>query len=286
MGDFFKSRKFKVLIALFIMLIALMLRASWTGGLSPAIEQVAGAVVVPFQKLSSTISDGVSGFFRRYARADEVAQENEALRSEINELRAQLMNYEEYKHENEELRKYLDIEYKEEHPDFEMTPAAVVARDPDSRFYSFTIDKGSLDGVAPYDPVVCADGLVGRVKEVGLTYSKVITILDVEIDVGAYDARTRDIGIVNGSVALAADGRCIMNYLPRESGAAQGDLVVTSGGNLYPKGLVIGKIARLDNAPGNISLYAEIEPTADIRNLTDVMVITSFNGQKGGAPVE
>ena len=286
MGDFFKSRKFKVLIALFIMLIALMLRASWTGGLSPAIEQVAGAVVAPFQKLSSTISDGVSGFFRRYARADEVAQENEALRSEINELLAQLVNYEEYKHENEELRKYLDIEYKEEHPDFEMTPAAVVARDPDSRFYSFTIDKGSLDGVAPYDPVVCADGLVGRVKEVGLTYSKVITILDVEIDVGAYDARTRDIGIVNGSVALAADGRCIMNYLPRESGAAQGDLVVTSGGNLYPKGLVIGKIARLDNAPGNISLYAEIEPTADIRNLTDVMVITSFNGQKGGAPVE
>ena len=286
MGDFFKSRKFKVLIALFIMLIALMLRASWTGGLSPAIEQVAGAVVAPFQKLSSTISDGVSGFFRRYARADEVAQDNESLRSEINELRAQLVNYEEYKHENEELRKYLDIEYKEEHPDFEMTPAAVVARDPDSRFYSFTIDKGSLDGVAPYDPVVCADGLVGRVKEVGLTYSKVITILDVEIDVGAYDARTRDIGIVNGSVALAADGRCIMNYLPRESGAAQGDLVVTSGGNLYPKGLVIGKIARLDNAPGNISLYAEIEPTADIRNLTDVMVITSFNGQKGGAPVE
>ena len=286
MGDFFKSRKFKVLIALFIMLIALMLRASWTGGLSPAIEQVAGAVVAPFQKLSSTISDGVSGFFRRYARADEVAQENEALRSEINELRAQLVNYEEYKHENEELRKYLDIEYKEEHPDFEMVPAAVVARDPDSRFYSFTIDKGSLDGVAPYDPVVCADGLVGRVKEVGLTYSKVITILDVEIDVGAYDARTRDIGIVNGSVALAADGRCIMNYLPRESGAAQGDLVVTSGGNLYPKGLVIGKIARLDNAPGNISLYAEIEPTADIRNLTDVMVITSFNGQKGGAAAE
>lgn len=268
------------------MLIALMLRASWTGGLSPAIEQVAGAIVAPFQKLSSTISDSVSGLFQRYARADEVAQENEALRDEINGLRAQLVNYEEYKHENEELRKYLDIEYKEEHPDFEMEPAAVVARDPDSRFYSFTIDRGSLDGVAPYDPVICADGLVGRVKEVGLTYSKVITILDVEIDVGAYDARTRDIGIVNGSVVLAADGRCIMNYLPRESGAAQGDLVVTSGGNLYPKGLVIGKIARLDNAPGNISLYAEIEPTADIRNLTDVMVITSFNGQKGGAPVE
>ncbi|MCI8492056.1 MULTISPECIES: rod shape-determining protein MreC [Anaerotruncus] len=286
MGEFFKSGKFKVLIALFIMLIALMLRASWTGGLSPAIEQVAGAIVAPFQKLSSTISDGVSGLFQRYARADEVAQENEALRDEINGLRAQLVNYEEYKHENEELRKYLDIEYKEEHPDFEMEPAAVVARDPDSRFYSFTIDRGSLDGVAPYDPVICADGLVGRVKEVGLTYSKVITILDVEIDVGAYDARTRDIGIVNGSVVLAADGRCIMNYLPRESGAAQGDLVVTSGGNLYPKGLVIGKIARLDNAPGNISLYAEIEPTADIRNLTDVMVITSFNGQKGGAPVE
>lgn len=153
----------------------------------------------------------------------------------------------------------------------------------DDRFYSFTIDRGSLSGIEPLDPVVTADGLVGVVREVGVNYSKVVTILDVWIDVGARDVRTRDIGIVTGSVDLAADGKCRLNYLPRESGAAPGDIVVTSGigDSLYPQGLLIGKITRIDNAPGDISLFAEIEPFADVRRLTDVMVIKSFEGQGG-----
>ena len=46
-------------------------------------------------------------------------------------------------------------------------------------------------------------------------------------------------------------------------------------------GMPIGKITRIDNAPGDISLFAEIEPFADVRRLTDVMVIKSFEGQGG-----
>ncbi|WP_417019568.1 rod shape-determining protein MreC [Anaerotruncus massiliensis (ex Liu et al. 2021)] len=283
MGDFFKSKRFKILLVVLVLRLAFMLQAAWTGGFSPAISQAAGVVVTPLQKLSSSISGAVSGYFRRYVRADEIAAENEALRAEIDELRRQAVNYEEYKHENEELRKYLDVEFREEHPDFEVELASVVARDPDDRFYSFTIDRGSLSGIEPLDPVVTADGLVGVVREVGVNYSKVVTILDVWIDVGARDVRTRDIGIVTGSVDLAADGKCRLNYLPRESGAAPGDIVVTSGigDSLYPQGLLIGKITRIDNAPGDISLFAEIEPFADVRRLTDVMVIKSFEGQGG-----
>ena len=259
MGDFFKSKRFKILLVVLVLLLAFMLQAAWTGGFSPAISQAAGVVVTPLQKLSSSISGAVSGYFRRYVRADEIAAENE------------------------ELRKYLDVEFREEHPDFEVELASVVARDPDDRFYSFTIDRGSLSGIEPLDPVVTADGLVGVVREVGVNYSKVVTILDVWIDVGARDVRTRDIGIVTGSVDLAADGKCRLNYLPRESGAAPGDIVVTSGigDSLYPQGLLIGKITRIDNAPGDISLFAEIEPFADVRRLTDVMVIKSFEGQGG-----
>mgnify|MGYP002748460634 CR=1 FL=1 len=56
---------------------------------------------------------------------------------------------------------------------------------------------------------------------------------------------------------------------------------VGGGDSLYPQGLLIGKITRIDNAPGDISLFAEIEPFADVRRLTDVMVIKSFEGQGG-----
>lgn len=280
LGDFLRSGRFKILLFVLILLLFFMLRAAWTGGLSPMIAQATGIWVTPLQKASSSISNTVSGYFQRYTRADEIARENEELREQINELRAQMVDYEQYKQENESLKKFLDI--KELNPDFELEPAAVVARDPNDRFYSFTIDKGSMHGVSLRDPVICADGLVGVVKEVGANYSKVLTILDVAVDVGAYDVRTRDIGIVTGAVDLAGEGSCKLTYLPRESSATIGDLVVTTGGGIFPKGLVIGTISQVKTEAGGISLYAVVRTTADIRSLTDVMVIKDFSGQEDG----
>lgn len=278
MGDFFKSTRFKILLAILIVLVAFMLRAAWNGGLSPVLEQAVGMVAVPFQKSASAITDFVSGYVQRYVRADEVAVENEELRAQVNELRSQLVEYETFRQENETLKQFLGI--KEKNPDFQLEPAAVVSRDQNSRFYSFTIDKGYLSGISVLNPVVSPDGLVGRVSEVGANYSKVITILDVSSDVGAYDVRTRDIGTVTGDVELAAGGACKLSYLPRESGAAVGDLVVTTGGSLFPKDLTIGEITRVSAEAGGISLYAVVKPAADIANLTDVMVIKSFEGQE------
>ncbi|MEM1485071.1 rod shape-determining protein MreC [Oscillospiraceae bacterium PP1C4] len=280
MRDFYKSIHFKILFSVLILLLFFMLRAAWTGGLSPILSQTVGVIVTPLQKASSSISYAVSGYFQRYRRADEIALENEALHTEVNALREQMVDFEQYKQENANLKEFLDI--KEQNPDFKLEPAAVVARDPNDRFYSFTIDKGSINGVSLRDPVISADGLVGVVKEVGLNYSKVLTILDVGVDVGAYDARTRDIGIITGAIDLAGDGFCKLTYLPRESGATAGDLVVTTGGGIFPKGLVIGSISQVKTEAGGISLYALVKPAANIPSLTDVMVIKAYNGQEAG----
>lgn len=278
MNEFFKSTKFKVLLCILVVLLAFMLRAAWTGGLSPLLSQVAGAVITPIQSVAASVSNAVGGFVSNIINAEQAARENEQLHAELNELRGQLVDFEQYKQENEMLKQFLGI--KEAHPDFVLEPASVVARDVHDRFYSFTIDKGTLAGVSLQDPVISADGLVGRVVEVGAGYAKVLTILDVSVDVGAYDIRTRDIGIVAGDVTLASQGLCKLSYLPRESGAAPGDYVVTAGGSIYPKDLIIGKISRVGDDAGGISLYAEIEPAADIRYLTDVMVIKAFDGQE------
>lgn len=278
MGDFFKSARFKILLGVLIMLLFFMLRAAYNNEMAPMLSQIAGAVITPLQKASSTISTTVGNYFQRYAQADQIAQENEQLQEQVNQLREQLVELENYRQENATLKEFLDI--KEENPDFELEPAAVVARDPNHRFYSFTIDKGALAGVALRDPVISPEGLVGVISEVGYNWAKVTTILDVEVNVGAYDIRTRDIGLITGDISLAAQGRCKLTYLPRESSATAGDLVVTNGGGLFPKDLVVGEIVNVAFDKGEISLFAEVQPAADIQTLTDVMVIKSFYGQE------
>ena len=282
MSDFFKSGKFKILTAVLAVLIALMFVTAYLGGRASPLSQALGIVVAPLQKLSSNISGAASGFFEKFLSAQQLYDENIALREEIRELREQLVDFEEYKRENEHYREVLGL--KEQNPEFTFEPAEVIGRDPNDRFYGFTIDKGSLNDVSVRDPVITPDGLVGWVSEVGLNYAKVSTILDVSVDVGAVDTRTRDSGVVTGDISLAAQGLCKLGYLPRESAVTAGDIIQTSGlssafGMVFPKGLIIGKVTEVRAEPSGIVLYAVIEPTAKITSVKDVFVLTSFPGQ-------
>jgi rod shape-determining protein MreC len=282
LGDFFRSTKFKILATLLAFIVLCMFVTAYLGGRSSPISQALGVVAAPFQRLSSSISGAASGFFERYLSAQKLYEENLALKEEIRQLRSQQVDYEEYKRENEHYRQVLGL--KEQNPGFEFEPAEVIGQDPNDRFGGFTVDKGTLNGIAAHDPVITPDGLVGWVSEVGMTYAKVTTILDVSIDVGAVDARTRDAGVVTGDIALAGEGRCKLGYLPRESAVTAGDIVKTSGlasvfGVAFPKGLIVGTVTEVRAEPNGIVLYAVVEPAAEIRNVRDVFILTSFPGQ-------
>ncbi len=282
MGDFFKSIRFKILVAVLAFLLAFMLRAAYTGGLAPMTSQILGILTNPLQKASASVSASFSGLFDRMFRSGEILEENERLKEENRRLTQRQLEFDKYKLENEQLKEYLDI--KEKNPDFDFETAFVIGRDPNDRFCAFTIDKGSLDGISLHDPVITEDGLVGMVVEVGPTYAKVATILDVMLEISSYDSRTKDIGITTGRIDLAEEGLCQLTLLQRESGASAGDIVITSNvGGLYPKDLVIGTIREVRTESHGISLYAVIEPAVDVRTVKDVLVITSFEGQASAA---
>ena len=106
-----------------------------------------------------------------------------------------MVDYENYKHENES--KEATGRWGGKSAVRAMT-ASVIGRDPSDQFYSFTIDKGTLDGVSYQDPVITADGLVGIVSEVGPVFAKVTTILDVRLNVACQDVRTQDVATISG----------------------------------------------------------------------------------------
>lgn len=278
MKEFFHSWVFKVLLALCIVMFAFLLRATMTMGASTVVEQIVGTITAPVQSLTSGLSGSITGFLDQFLRASEISQENEQLREENRKLIEQMVDYENYKHENESLKEQLGIQ--EENPQWETMTASVIGRDPSDQFYSFTIDKGTLDGVSYQDPVITADGLVGIVSEVGPVFAKVTTILDVRLNVACQDVSTQDVATISGDIEMAQQGKCKMSLIPRESGIAKGDIVQTAGtSGLYPQGIVVGRVSNVGFEPQGTMMYAVVEPANDIKSIKDVVIITSFKGQ-------
>ena len=278
MKEFFHSWVFKVLLALCIVMFAFLLRATMTMGASTVVEQIVGTITAPVQSLTSGLSGSITGFLDQFLRASEISQENEQLREENRKLIEQMVDYENYKHENESLKEQLGIQ--EENPQWETMTASVIGRDPSDQFYSFTIDNGTLDGVSYQDPVITADGLVGIVSEVGPVFAKVTTILDVRLNVACQDVRTQDVATISGDIEMAQQGKCKMSLIPRESGIAKGDIVQTAGtSGLYPQGIVVGRVSDVGFEPQGTMMYAVVEPANDIKSIKDVVIITSLKGQ-------
>lgn len=285
MQKFFKSWGFKLLCALAVLAIAVMVRAAAVGDADVFISQTLSVISQPFLKLSTSVSESVNGFLDRFVRTEDVFLENEELRRQLREANDKLVEYESIKRENEQFREFLQL--KENNPDYDFETATVIGRDSTSRFGSFTIDKGSVDGIEVADPVITSDGLVGIVWEVGLTYSHVRTVIDISVDVGVYSISTRDSGIVSGDITLSSEGLCKLRYLPKNSGISAGELIVTSGiGGVFPKNLVVGTVRSIELDSNGLSLSAAIEPAADIAGVTDVLVIKSFDGQSDGFSAE
>lgn len=280
MKDFLKSFFVRVLAVVALILVGVMIYSASTGGLASLPQTITGAVVTPFQSLVTGISNGVSGFFGGLVGGGELQEQVNALLLENAELRQQIVDYDELKQQNDWYTEILGLH--EEHSDYTFSSGRVIGRDPSDAYGNITISAGKNADVSVNDPVVSTNGdLVGVVSEVGLTYSKVRTVLDPTIKVSAQISRTADTGYTVGStVTMARERQLRLTTLERSSGVAIGDYVVTSGiGGIYPGGLLIGSVREINNASDGMTLDAKVELFADIYNLKQVMVITSFDGQ-------
>ena len=277
MRFFFRSKQFKVILTILITLITISIIFTIIGGAISPQANIMATVTAPFRSAATTVSTAVSDFFKALTDGNEIMLKNNELEAEINELREKLADYEKMTEENEFYKDYLDI--KDQNKDFSFADATLISRDKLDPYKSFVINKGSSDGIRAYDPVITDAGLVGYVSEVGLTTSKVTTILSPDLTLGALDNRTDDSGIISGSLEVLEQGCTKFQNLARSCSVAVGDYVITSGEGVFPEGLLIGTIESISNDKYNTSLYASVKPFVDIDSIRNVMVITEFEGQ-------
>ena len=275
MKDFFDTWKFKILIAIAVFLVGIMAYAGANGRLTAAPQELLSVAVAPFQRAAAAVSSGVASLWENYANIDAILDENKQLTDENAQLRAQMVDYDKIKAENEAYKALANIQ---EHPELSYTSSFVIGRDPLDSFWGFTLDEGTMDGVAVNDAVISDEGyLLGVVREADLTSCKVMTILHPSFNAAGVVSRTRDNGIITGGADYAADGLCVLSNLARSTLSEAGDQVITTGlGGVFPPDVLVGVIKELVPEASGKSMTAVIEPGADPRTVRHVFIITNY----------
>ncbi len=241
-----------------------------------AAENLVGAAAEPGQTAASGVGGWIQGIFSYFGSVKSLRAENEALKQENVALDKQVRDTEGLTQENQELRAMLNLMKTESKLD--LLAAQVIAKDPSNWYSSFTINKGSNDGILKNQPVLTANKeLIGQVYKVGSNWAEIITILDPDSGVGSMIERSKDLGVVEGDTALLQQGLCRIGYLARDTDIKIGDYIETSGmGGVYPKGLLIGTVLEIGEDHTNMSKYATVQPAVSIGKLSQVCVLTGF----------
>lgn len=236
--------------------------------LSTAVRTVMTPVQTGFSYIAHSIT-GVRDFFWEMRAYKE---DNERLERENIMLKRQNRDVASYREENERLQSLLDL--SQSITDYSTVAARVVSYSSDSWYKYVEINKGSMHGLSIGNAVITADGIVGKITEIGPNYSIVTTILDKSSSVGIRVARTGGSGLVEGDDELAEQTQCKLSFLDRSTPIIVGDIVETSGsGGIYPGGFAVGSIISVSaDSTGNLK-YAVIDPAVDFNNLYEVLVI-------------
>ncbi len=275
---FFKNKFLGIsaLVAIFLVIFYTVIAAM---GQTLMLSNLLGVIATPFRYGFRALGNAFGGFADYVTEFRSLKEENEEFSERIQELEQKVAHIQVLEGENEWLRGYLGM--KNELESFEMVDATVIGREANSYMTLYTLNKGSLHGVEVDMSVITSSGIVGRVETVGANWCRVSAITENASAVGAVCARSGARGIVEGSLGLRENGKCAMNYIDEFADVEIGDVILSSGGGIYPYGFVIGTVTELTHDEASHSLSAILEPAVDFETVTRVMIVKKIQEKEG-----
>lgn len=236
---------------------------------------VANYTVIPMQKGISYVGTWMSDLTDNFATLKDLKKENEELQERIDTLTMDNTRLRQEQYELERLQELYKLD--QNYADYEKVGAHVIANNGTNWFSSFTIDKGSNDGIRKDMNVLAGSGLVGIVTDVGPDYAQVRSIIDDGSNVSGMVLSTSDLCMVRGDLQLMEDGRIRFEKLPNNDNEIEvGEQVVTSHiSSTYLQGLFIGYISEINVDSNNLTRSGYITPAVDFSKLQEVLVITT-----------
>ena len=237
-------------------------------GMLKPLRQGLSMVLYPVEQVLMAPRDVVR-WASRYGSAltDVVDRKAQLERREV-ENSERLLQIEQLKVENDSLRTLLELRKGSKHP----TVVAEISHETRDAFSNrVVIDRGSQHGVQPGHPVINAQGVVGQVIRVSPITSEVSLVTDPSLTIPVNLPRSGIRSVASGT----GDGQQVdLKYLNINAEVEVGDVLVTSGlDGLYPSGLPVAKINRVERAGSGQFPRISSTPVAPIGTLRNVLVI-------------
>ena len=241
------------------------------------VKDVVGVVLTPIQSGINHVGGWFSGKMDYFEDNLKLAAQNEELQSQVDQLTVENTQLLQDKDELNSLRDLYELDHKYETD--EKVGARVISKDDSSNWFStFTIDKGSNDGLAVDMNVMAGSGLVGIITDVGPNWATVRSIIDDYSNVSAQISETEDTCIIAGDLSLTDEGTVrLVKLNDPDSKVKVGDTVVTSQiSDIFLPGILIGYVSEIGVDSNNLTHSGLVSTVVDFKDIKEVLVIKNL----------
>ena len=237
----------------------------------------ANFLTTPLKVLTSNIARTFQSIYGYVYRYDQLVQDFERLHVELQALRELAELAIEIEEENIILREHLG--FRQRMPGTVTEEAEILNPGAGNWSHNFSINVGSANSsVSVGDSVTTESGvLVGRITDVGLSTSTVVSILDTTFAAVVFIGDSGETATARGDFSHMNMGLLVLDNISDGTPVASGDTIVTAGAtDVFPAGLVIGQVLEVFNHPTGIGRFATIRPILPIDSVRHVFVIVDF----------
>lgn len=241
-----------------------------------SVGQVAGAITVPVQKGVNKLGSIFFNFDQERLSKEEAMAKIESLEDENKELKEQMVSYDQKIQEYQDMRELLEL--KSEYADYDTVGATVIFSDMTGNWFStFTIDKGTDDGLEVGMNVLSGGGLVGYISDIAKGHAVVTSIINDNVNVSAMQSTTGDACVVTGDLSYMKEhGLLKLQYMDTDFNISRDNVIVTSNiSDRYLPGLVIGYAQDVTVDENGLAASGYLKPAADFKHIRNVLVVTT-----------
>lgn len=235
---------------------------------SPVRDFTRQAIGLP-ARLFDSVTGRLTAASRLVFSINDLSKDNIRLQLQDAQLQAELAKLKSVQGENDSLRH--DLNFQNSRTDLKLTPADVLTFSPTGLYQSFTINKGTNDGIKVNQGVVAGGFLVGKIHSVSSNSAEVWLITNRNLLTPVILTGSQTVGLLSGGIR-----GLVVENVPLDTKITIGESVVTSSlEGIYPAGIAVGQVEEIISTKQDIFLTLRISTPVKLGNLTVVFVVNS-----------